>query len=558
VANTLLAFRLGERLLKSRHAAVAAGILFAVHPIHNEAVVWIAALPDVLMTTAVLVSLLLFIRWDAAPHGRQIAALVGLFFLSLLTKEPAAMLVPLLAGYEFLYLGRPAWRASGGAPGPGRRTLWDNWALYASLMAVFGVYMLMRFHALGALAPAQGLHHTLHGTVLALSIIATLGEYLGKLVVPIHLNSYYFFEATTAATPRLILSLATELVLLCAIALLRSRPSDEPGNAQGLPRSAPSISYGLFLLLMPLAPVLNINGVGDNVFAERYLYLPSLGFVLVAAVGWEWLASRQRQIARAAVALVVAASAWILLPRNLDWHDDQRLLTVASSLSPKSGRLAGDQGWFYLRRGEYDVAIEKFQAGLRLEPNVAPFHTNLGNAYANQGRYQDAVTEFRKAIDLRPHYAAAYMGLGLALEAQGDVPGAVAAQQKALEFQPDYAEAYTALALIRMKEDNYPTAIDLLQRAIAANPRHVEAYINLGAAYNDTGRFSEASATFRKAIEVEPDHPNAYLLHYNLGMTYEHMDSPSAAALEFSKALRLRPDFAAARDALARISGTAR
>jgi tetratricopeptide (TPR) repeat protein len=557
VGNTMLVYNLGRRLLKSRNAALVAGIIFAVHPIHSEPVVWIAVLPDVLLTMVVLVSAILFVRWDAAPLPGQIGGLAGLFFLALLTKEPGAMLVPLLAGYEFFYLGRSAWppatsrRSSppdspaltrGSAP----RTLWDNWALYASLMGVFGVYALLRIHALHGLAPAQGFYYKLHGKVLILSIIATLGQYLGKLVVPIHLNYFYFFEATTSMTPLVIVSLAVELGTLAAIILLRRRsPADSGRTSNG-----PLISYGLFFILTPLAPALNINGVGENVFTERYLYLPSVGFVLVVAVAWEWLATKQREVAWAAVVAIIAASAWILLPRNLDWHDDVRLFTVSAAASPKSGTLVGNLGWFHYQRGEYDAAIDKYLMALKLQPDTALFHNNLGNAYAQEHRYQEAVVELRRAVALKSTYAEAHMNLGLALEALGDIPGAAAEHRKALELKPNYAEAYTALALLRMKEKDYPAALDLLQHAIAANPRYTEAYINSGVAYNDTHRYREGSVAFRKAIEVGPNHPSMYVAHYNLGVSYSHLNSLDAAAMEFSKSLQLKPDFAAAQEAL--------
>ncbi len=552
VANTLLVYHLGKRLLKSRYAALVAGIVFAVHPIHNEPVVWIAVLPDVLLTMVVLAALLLFVRWEAAPRPAQIAGLAGLFFLALLTKEPGAMLVPLLAGYEFFYLGRPVWppRLTRTASEP--RSLWDNWVLYASLMGVFGIYALLRIHALGGMAPAQGFYYKFHGKVLILSIIATLGQYLGKLVVPIHLNYFYFFEATTSVTPLVIVALAVELGVLAAIVLLRPRS----GSAAGRTWNAPLISYGLFFILTPLAPALNINGVGENVFTERYLYLPSVGFVMVAAVAWEWLAGKQREVAWAAVAAIVAASAWILVPRNLDWHDDVRLFTISAAASPKSGTLVGNLGWFHYQRGEYDAAIEKYLMALKLQPEMALFHNNLGNAYAQKHRYQDAVVELRKAIELKPTYAEAHMNLGLALEALGDIPGAVAAHKKALELKPNYAEAYTALALLRMKEKDYPAAIDLLQRSIAVNPRYTEAYINLGVAYNDTNRFAEGAAVFRKAIEVGPTHPSMYVAHYNLGVSYSHLNSLEAAAMEFSQSLQLRPDFTSAQEALTQAQNT--
>ena len=527
-ANTLLVYSLGRRLLKSRDAALVAGIVFAVHPIHSEAVVWIAVFPDVLLTAVVLAALLWFVRWDAAPRRGQIAGLAALFFLALLIKEPGAMLVPLLAGYEYLYLGRPVWPR-------------ENWALYASLMGVFGVYVLLRIHALGGMAPAQGIHYKLHGKVLILSIIGTLGQYLAKLIAPVHLNYFYFFEPTTSLTPLTTVSLAVELAMIAAIFLLRSRRGS----------NAPSISYGLFFILMPLLPALNLNGVGENVFAERYLYLPSAGFVLVVAAVWEWLAARQRETAWALVAIIVAASAWTVLPRNLDWHDDERLLTVSAASSPKAAAPVSDLATLYYRRREYAAAIENYRRALKLQPDRALLHFNLGSAYEREGRHEEAVAELRKAVALDPADAEAHMSLGLELDALGDVAGAIAEDQRALDIRPEYGDACANLAVLRMKEKDYPAAVDLLHRAIAIDPQSFEAHFNLGVAYNYSNRYAEASEALKKAIEVAPMHPGIYLAHFHLGVSYAQMNSTAAAAREFSKALELKPDFAPAQEALA-------
>jgi len=531
-ANTMLVYRVSKRLLKTPEAALVAAILFAVHPIHNEAVVWIAVLPDMLLTMIVLITIGLFIRWDARPASKQTAGLSGLFLLALLTKEPGAMLLPLLLGYEFLYLGRRL------------IDLWKNRALYISLLGVFGVYCLLRIHALGGMAPAQGFYYKLHGKELILNVIAMLGQYLGKLVLPIHLSYFYFFEPTTSFTPQVLFSLLGAAAVIAGIFLLRRR--------------VPAVSYGLYLILIPLAPALNINGVGENAFTERYLYLPSVGAVIVAAVAWQWLASKQRYVAYAVVVLLVAASAYILIPRNLDWHDDVRLFTVSSEQAPKSGTLVGNLGWFHYQRGEYDQAIERYHAALKLQPRMPLFHNNLGNSLAQKGQHQEAIAELRKAIELKPDYAEAHMNLGLALEAVGDLDGATREHYAALAIKPKYAEPLTALALIHMKQKDYPGAIDLLKRSIAANPLYAEAYINLGVCYNDTAHYAEGAAAFRKALEVAPVHPSAYITHYNLGVSYEHLNSINEAAYEFSKSLQLRPDFAAAKEAFEKAQAQAK
>ncbi len=526
MANSMLVYRVAGRLLKnklleSNEAALAAAILFAVHPIHNEAVMWIAVLPDELLTLITLIALGLFIRWDAAPNLKQVGALLALFFLGLITKEPGAMLLPLLAGYEFLYLGRSI------------ADLWKNRTLYISMAAVFGIYCVLRVHALGGMAPAQGFYYKLHGKDLALSLIALLGKYLGKLVLPTHLSYFHFFEPTTSITPTVVLSFLAACALVAGIFLLRGR--------------LPAVSYGLFFILAPLAPALNINGVGENAFTERYLYLPSFGFVLAAAVAWQWLAARQRQSAWSVIVILVALSAYVLIPRNLDWHDDIRLFTVSAEQSPRAGTLIGNLGWFHYQRGEYDDAIKRYHAAIALQPTTALFHNNLGNAYAQKHMLPPAIAELRRAIELKNDYPEAHMNLGLALEASGDIPGAIAEHKKALELKPKYAEALTALALLRMKEKDYPAAFDLLNKAVEANPRYTEAFINLGVAYNDTSHYKEGAAAFKKAIETNPTHPSIYICHYNLGLSYSNLNSLDAAELEFAKALQIKPDFAEAK-----------
>ena len=389
-ANTLLVYRLARRLLKSAEGALVAGVLFAVHPIHCEAVDWIAVLPDVMLTLVALVALLLFVRFDA-PRGPWIAVLTLLYFLALLVKETGVMLLPLFAAYEFLYLGRPL-----------GQIIRRNATLYATLTAAFGVYLLLRVHALGGLAPAQGFHYSLGGVVFVLSLISTLGEYLALLMSPVHLNYFRYFEPTTSVTLGLVVSLVSILATIAAIFVLRNRRDSR----------ALASCFGLFLLLATLAPALNLNGIGQNVVAERYLYLPSAGLVLGLSAAWDWLAHRQGAVAAGMVLLAVAASLSIVLPRNLEWRDDEQLLTATIALSPRALAPLSDLGTYYYTQGNYDAAIARYQQAVRLAPANFEMHRNLGNAYQRKGAYAEAVAELREAVALKPAAPDAHMSLG--------------------------------------------------------------------------------------------------------------------------------------------------
>jgi protein O-mannosyl-transferase len=312
-ANTLLLFHLARSLLREP-AALVAGALFAVHPIHTEAVDWVAALPDILMTLLTLVILCLFVSQQASPRKWQIAVHAILFLLALLVKEPAAAIPALLAGYEWLYLGR------------GWRELRKNLAFYATLTAVFVVYLAMRRHALGGLVPIN--HPKLIGVQWIFGPVTLAAEYAGKLILPIDLCSYHSFTAPDSMSALVLISFVVIAAMAAGIFLWRVR--------------APLVSYGLLVILVPILPVLNPGLIIGAGLAERYLYLPSVGFVLIVGWAWTMLWQRQRKIAWVAAIVVVAVGSLAVVKRAPDWHDDISLLQAAVRQYPESRPLRNE------------------------------------------------------------------------------------------------------------------------------------------------------------------------------------------------------------------------
>ncbi len=252
--NTALAYSLARRLLTGTLPAAAwvAAAFFAVHPIHTEAVNWIAALPDVLVTTFVLIGLRAFAAQEAAPNAWQTAAHFAIYFGALLTKETGAMLLPLYGAYQWL------------------RGVRGNWAMYAGMFGTLAGYLVMRVHALGGLAPAQQTFFHLGTVEFALSALILMARYFLALVWPVDLNFFHVFHPATGVSGELVLALLALAGVVWAASRLRWH--------------SPAATFALCWVAITIAPALNIAGVGQNVFAERYLYLPSVGFVVLA--GW--------------------------------------------------------------------------------------------------------------------------------------------------------------------------------------------------------------------------------------------------------------------------------
>ncbi len=409
--NTVLLFLFVRRWAPGR-IAWAAAALFAVHPVHTEPVDWVAALPDLMLTAFVLTGLLLFARQHGAPRGLRILAHCGIYLLALWTKETGVTMLPLYAAFGFFCLGR---RFS-----EFRR----NAALYAAMLAVFGLYLAMRIRALGSLAPRQHAFFHLGPADFALSVVVATAEYLRTLLLPLGLNYFHVFHPTESVTPRFLISAA--VVAAAAALFLRLR--------------TPLVSYGLFWMAAAIAPALNLTGVGQNVITERYLYLPSAGFCCVAAWAWGWWAERKPAWANAVGAAVLLVCGVEVAARNRDWRDNFTMLKATVRQSPDSGWLQDALAGELVQRDAFDEAIAHQRLAVRYDPGMALYHKKLG--YMLMGKdNRGAIAEFRRVDTLEPGVAANHFDLASVFESAGDSGDAAQEYKKALDLQPQFPAA---------------------------------------------------------------------------------------------------------------------
>ncbi|MBS1877147.1 MAG: tetratricopeptide repeat protein [Acidobacteria bacterium] len=418
--NTVLAFRLARRLLDNPRAAWIAGAIFALHPIHTEAVNWIAALPDVLVTTLALAGLTAFAA--GRPQGAMAAPLHGvIYLLALFTKETGVMIAPLYAAYEWIVA---------------RRSPKNSWRIYAAMAASLALYLALRVHALGGLAPSQQTHHHLSAPEFVMSAATILGQYLAYLIWPPQLNFFHIFEATTSPTPVLAASVLAIGTLLWAALRFRS--------------TLPSATFGILWILLAIAPALNLTGVGQNVFAERYLYLPSIGFAWLAALAWMRLDARRPTWARALAAvllIVFAARAWA---RNADWTDDATLLAHTLQQSPTAAYLHNQMAGVWVEKRDIAKAVEEQRLAVRYDPAAPAYHKNLGILLVDTDPAA-AAAEFETLVRLEPDLAQGHYDLGVAYEGMHQPERAVSAYRRAIALAPAYAEAIEALRRLQPK-----------------------------------------------------------------------------------------------------------
>ena len=414
VANTLLLFALLRRIASVR-IAVDATALFAIHPVHTEAVDWVASLPDLSLTTLALAGVLSFARQVGKPRPLQVAIHCIIYFFALLTKETGVALAALYFCFGFFVLQR-RWSE-----------LQTNLKLYAAMACTFAVYLAMRLSALGSFAPRKHDFFHLAPFEFVLSATVTAAQYLRVLTLPLGLNYFHVFHPTQTVT----LAFLASAAVLTGVAILFARSS------------VPLVSYGIFWIAATIAPALDLTAVGQNVFTERYLYLPSVAFCWIAAWAWRGYSSKYRRWATAAAVALLAFFALMTIERNRDWHDDFTMLLTTERQSPDSGWVHDTLAGEFVNRSEFARALDEERLAVRYDPGMALYRKKLGYILMG-GAPRGAIAEFQAADRLDPGVAANHYDLGAAYEAAGDLSHAAEEYKRALELQPQYMEARQA------------------------------------------------------------------------------------------------------------------
>ena len=197
--------------------------------------------------------------------------------------------------------------------------------------------------------------------------------------------------------------------------------------------------------------------------------------------------------------------------------------------------------------GSHQEAIDCYLQALRLNPDLAGTHNNLGVTYKAQGRLDEAIREYRKALRLNPDYAEAHYNLGLAYKAQGKLDEATKEYQEALRLSPELAEAHNDLGNAYAEQGWLYGAMREYQEALRLNPNNAEAHNNLGNAYAEQGRLDEAIGEYQEALRLNPGYVMA---HNNFGLAYAERGMLDEAIGEYQEALRLSPELAEAHNNL--------
>ena len=513
------------------HVAAITAVVFAVHPIHTEVVANIKGRDEIIAALASLGGLWLVLKsvYETNPWKYRIAAAV-VFFLGLLAKENVITMlgvVPLtLLWYRDSTISQSSQNIKSKTAGSVNEIKWLPGLLPIVIASV--LFLFVRAGVTG-LEKGETPLELMNNPFLKIegknyvpftfgertaTIMYTMGKYVQLLVLPYPLTHDYYprhVDIQNWSKPYVILSALLWLGLLYVV-------------VKGWKRRT-WWAYGILFYVMTMSITSNIIfPIGTNM-SERFAFLPSYGFALIAGLAISrGLFSKYRAVAIGALAVIFLSFTTWTIARSRVWKDNHTLFTTDIKTSGRSAKLLNARGGDLLTtaEAEKDPALKKemlleaqdyLKRALEIHPNYKLSYLLLGNSHFHLGEYEQAITYYRHVLKLDPKYTEGRRNLGVALREYGKMQGE--------------------------KQNNLSGAISLLEEAVTYLPDDFMTYHLLGVAYGQKGETQKAIAFFKKEIELSPENATAY---FNLGIAYKQAGDEAAAKASFDKAKELDPD----------------
>ena len=390
-AVTLLVYAVARQLGLTQRAAVLATLIFGLSSLHVESVSWISGTTDPLAAVFLLTALFFLLEHQRSSFPAHMAGAWLCFTGALLCKE-TAIAFPLIAVAALAFTG--TWQLRG-------RTLIIRSAPY---FLISGIYLFWRHHVLGGLAHTGTASRNLHSIyVILLNQPRLLWFYTRHLLVPVRLSGFYDFPVTRTWSFSAVFLPALAVLLMWASLILAVRRFRRHLPLQEIPRGL--LALGLVWIAASLAPVLDISRLKPSDYVhDRYLYLASIGFCLIAGALVSGLAEsialakRTSQILVSVLTVVLIAAC---LAETAVWQNDETLYLRALAAAPRNQAIRNNLAAYLMDHSEISRAVPLLQEAVSADPRNLQAHVNLADCYEVQGELEKSEQQWILADQLQ-------------------------------------------------------------------------------------------------------------------------------------------------------------
>jgi Flp pilus assembly protein TadD len=543
VITILLLFSTLRRLLSSYSPIVAfvASLFFAAHPAHTEVVANIKSQDELLCFIFALLTVRLILKNIESPARANVFLSCACFFAALLAKEGALVFlgaIPLM-----LYFFRDL----------------DPRALVrhmVPLVAVSVLWVALHQWVIHSNAPPTHAYtlddNSLVGAKTFLEREATafymMGRYLLLLFFPHPLSYDYSYNEIPIISFANAKALASFLV--CAALVFVA--------AQEL-RKKSFVSFGILFFFITISMTSNLIVLIGATMADRFLYVPSLGFCIILTYFWtrflhvpdgKTVSPGFASPKFAPVYILLALYSYTTYTRNADWHDNLSLFMTDVRSSPGSARAHYNAGTELLdrfvvpngdkssdtRKSALRAAIGELKTAVQIDSTAFLYRLNLASAYMHDDNYAEAAEHAAVATKISDADARPYSILGSADYGLGKYEDAIRYLTIATEKGLNDDRTWNYLGGAYSSTHNYEKAKDSFEKALQVNPHSLDAYKNLGSAYGNLHQLDKALEVFKRGLDESPSDPQMNQL---MGTACEMLGDTAAARHYYGAAQQL-------------------
>jgi len=453
VACTYLVYGLSKRLLGSEVGAGLAAALFAVHPIHVDAVTWVSASNEILFSILTLGAMLVILAPHESGERWPILLSAALYFTGLFAKETGVTLVVVLIAMAWM------------RPQDGENSWSKRLVLAGSpYVAASGAYAIIRWSVLRGVGVETGEHSWREVFFSGPSILLF---YLRKLMLPVGLSGGYVNPIHSSPTMAFWLPLAAILLFVVLMAWLAFRVN-------------PIFGFSAALILLPLLPTLAAIRVypQGEMTHDRYLYLPSVGLcLLIGAVAQRMLAAPRsvRAASASILAIVLVAFSALTFAQQRFYRDEIAYLQREIEVSPAHAFAYAALGDLYMDQGRTDLGLKNYRIASELAPDDPKISLFLVRGLSADQKYSEAEAILNRLMLRKDFDASRQNGIRVSL-------------------------ANVEIALGKLE-----SAQQLLQQVEQADANFPELHWAFGVLYQRQGQIALAQAQFEKEYRLTGD-----------------------------------------------------
>jgi protein O-mannosyl-transferase len=350
-------------------------------------------------------------------------------------------------------------------------------------------------------------------------------RYIGKLIWPSGLAACYPYPHISSSDFRTVICMGL-LTLLSIFSIY-------------ICRRKKYVMVGWLWFVGTLVPVIGLVQSGAQAMANRYMYIPMLGLLII--VGWTVKDYTDKQPRIRIIAIILGAallSSLLILTRMQvrHWQNSTTLFEYALNVTGNNPVAENSYGCALFDENRLEDAVLHLRKAVRLDPVFATAVTNLAKVYIKQGKYNESAVCLDDIIRRNEGTADTYYNLAIAMSLQKKYDEAIKYFTKTLKIDSQYPDVHYRMGAVLLEAGKTSEAITHLNEALQTGKNKADIYINLGTAYTQLGKYNLALENWTKAAELKTD--NAELLNnmaWLLGTVDDTSVKNAAKAIELAQ-----------------------